>query len=217
MSDQISDQINENSYNIAPFLYDIRGFLILTFAYRNTLQSQIRFFSENLKGHHLECAIGTGTFTAMCMKYARKKFKQNNFHIVGADYSKALMDGARKKMRGAELVIEDLRNMSFDDETFDTANLPNGYHTIGGIDEAMSEISRVLKPGGTLYMNVLLYPGDGFMNKISKKVNDYGQSIGILNRPYTREEVLESMPKHGFHVNETFIIKNCIFIKASKA
>ncbi|MDO6475704.1 MULTISPECIES: class I SAM-dependent methyltransferase [unclassified Alteromonas] len=208
--------INENSYNLTPMLYDVRGFFILTLAYRNTLSSQVRFFAENLKGKHLECAIGTGTFTQICMKHARKKQKDQPFSLVGVDYSKALMGGARKKLKGAELAIEDLRNMSFEDETFDTANLPNGYHTIGGIEKAMHEIVRVLKKGGTLYMNVLLYPGEGFMNKISTKVNDYGQSIGILNRPYTREEVLASLPEFGLRLDSEHISQNCIFLKTTK-
>ncbi|OFC72165.1 hypothetical protein BFC18_05100 [Alteromonas confluentis] len=208
--------INENSYNLTPMLYDIRGFFILTFAYRNTLSSQVKFFAENLKGKHLECAIGTGTFTQICMKHARKKLKGQEFSLVGVDYSKALMGGAKKKLKGAELAIEDLRNMTYEDETFDTANLPNGYHTIGGIDEAMHEIVRVLKTGGTLYMNVLLYPGEGFMNSLSAKVNDYGQSIGILNRPYTREEVLESLPKFGLRLDDEKTIQNCIFLKTTK-
>ena len=208
--------INENSYNLTPMLYDVRGFFILTLAYRNTLSSQVRFFAENLKGKHLECAIGTGTFTQICMKHARKKQKDQPFSLVGVDYSKALMGGARKKLKGAELAIEDLRNMSFEDEKFDTANLPNGYHTIGGIEKAMHEIVRVLKKGGTLYMNVLLYPGEGFLNKISTKVNDYGQSIGILNRPYTREEVLASLPEFGLRLDSEHISQNCIFLKTTK-
>ncbi|MBU2977643.1 class I SAM-dependent methyltransferase [Alteromonas sp. C1M14] len=214
MSD--TSNINENSYNLTPILYDIRGFFILTLAYRNTLASQVRFFAENLKGHHLECAIGTGTFTEICMKHARKKQPHQGFSLVGVDYSKALMGGAKRKLKGAELAIEDLRNMSYEDETFDTANLPNGYHTIADIEKAMYEIVRVLKTGGQLYMNVLLYPGEGFMNKISTKVNDYGQSIGILNRPYSRQEVLESLPKFGLRIDDERTIKNCIFIKTTK-
>ena len=214
MSD--TSNINENSYNLTPVLYDVRGFFILTLAYRNTLQSQVRFFAENLKGRHLECAIGTGTFTQICMKHARKKLKDQDFHLVGVDYSKALMGGAKRKLKGAELAIEDLRDMSFPDASFDTANLPNGYHTIADIDKAMHEIARVLKPGGTLYMNVLLYPGDGFMNKISTKVNDYGQSIGILNRPYTREEVLASLPQYGLQLEDEKTVQNCIFLKTRK-
>lgn len=214
MSDQ--SNINENSYNLTPVLYDVRGFFILTLAYRNTLNSQVRFFAENLKGRHLECAIGTGTFTEICMKHARKKHPQQDFSLVGVDYSKALMGGAKKKLKGAELAIEDLRDMSFPDASFDSANLPNGYHTIADIEKAMVEICRVLKPGGTLYMNVLLYPGEGFMNKISKKVNDYGQRTGILNRPYTREEVLDSLPALGLRLDEAYTIQNCIFIKTTK-
>ena len=106
----MSEKINENSYNIPPFLYDIRGFLILTFSYQNSLLRQVRFFSENLKGRHLECAIGTATFTMICMIY-RKFFSKEKYQMVGVDYSAALLKGAKWKMRSSELYKEDLRKV----------------------------------------------------------------------------------------------------------
>ena len=45
--------INENSYNLTPMLYDVRGFFILTLAYRNTLSSQVRFLPKTLKANIL--------------------------------------------------------------------------------------------------------------------------------------------------------------------
>ena len=117
----MSKNINKNSYNIIPFLYDIRGFFILTLSYQNSLLTQIRFFSENLKGRHLECAIGTATFTMICMIY-RRFLRKDKYQMVGVDYSAALLKGAKWKMRGSAIYEEDLRDMSFVDCSFDSIN-----------------------------------------------------------------------------------------------
>ena len=89
----MSDKINEFSYNVAPIWYDIRGFFILSFSYRNSLFRQIKFFSENLKGNHLEYAMGTASLTMFCMIH-NKIFSKNNYKMVGVDYSEALLKGA---------------------------------------------------------------------------------------------------------------------------
>ena len=54
------DQIAE-AYRSAPWWYDLRGFLILTFAYNSSLPRQVRFFGRNLGPRHIEIACGTGT------------------------------------------------------------------------------------------------------------------------------------------------------------
>lgn len=209
----MNNKINKNSYDMKPFLYDIRGFFILTLAYRNTLNQQTNFFSENFKGVHLECATGTGTFSKMCFnKSDKNKVKK----LYAVDYSEALMSGASKKLKGYELKIEDLCNMSFKNEYFDSINLANSFHTIDKIEEAISEIKRVLKPEGTFYLNILLPPKNGVLDKISKKVNDYGQKKGILNRAYTKEESFELLNKQGFVILDNFEIENGLFIKAKK-
>lgn len=209
-------KINANSYDLLPPLYDIRGFFILSFAYRNSIFRQLRFFSENMKEKHLECAIGTGTFTKLCL--LMKGFFGNKLvtNVVGVDYSEALMGGAKKKLKNCELKIEDLRNLSFEDASFDSVNLPNGFHTIDGIEKVLDETTRVLKPGGSYYVNVLTPPGGGFLNWISKAVNNYGKNIGILNRPYSGEEARGLLESRNLEILSQTQVGNCAYFKARK-
>ena len=99
-------KINANSYDLLPTIYDIRGFFILSFAYRNSIFRQLRFFAENMKEKHLECAIGTGSFTKLCLLMKRLIGNKTQTQLVGVDYSEALMGGAKKKLKHCELKIE---------------------------------------------------------------------------------------------------------------
>ena len=209
-------KINANSYDLLPAIYDIRGFFILTFAYRNSIFRQLRFFAENMKEKHLECAIGTGSFTKLCLLMKRLIGNKTQTQLVGVDYSEALMGGAKKKLKHCELKIEDLRNLSFPDASFDSVNLPNGFHTIDGIEKVLDETTRVLKPGGSYYVNVLTPPGSGFLNRISKAVNNYGKNIGILNRPYTVEEARQLLESRKLEIISETKVGNCAYFKARK-
>lgn len=204
------DKVNEHSYDLPPMLYDLRGFCILTLTYNNLLTTQLLFFGRNISENHLECAVGTGTFTKLCLLFS--KFKT----VTGVDYSKAMLAGAKKKLKRSTVLCEDLRQLSFSDNQFLSANLPNAFHTIGDIELALKEIHRVLKPGAKLAVNVLTPPqGNGILSRIANRVNAWGMRIGILFRPYSKEESLQLLEKHLFKVESHVQKGNSLYIIAS--
>ena len=115
-----------------------------------------------------------------------------------------------------ELLKEDLRSMSFEDETFDSINFANGYHTLDGIERGMKEISRVLKKDGTLYINILLKPKDKLLDGISRWINRYGMKTGILKRPYTLEECMKIPSQYNLEIIEAKTYQNCLYLKTKK-
>lgn len=208
--------IDSHSYDLHPYLYDLRGFLILSFSYRNSLFYQLKFFAENIKGKHLECAVGTGTFTKLCLLHKRLFLRKQESEVFAVDYSDTLLSGARKRLKGAVVLKEDLRKMSFESNSFDSVNLPNGFHTIDGINEALKEIHRVLKPNGSLYVNILTPPKNRFLDGISRWVNRYGMRIGILKRPYSQEESVKFLEDFGFDISTQEINANCLYLKCKR-
>ena len=88
----------DEAYSSDPWWYDLRGFLILTFAYRTTLPAQIKFFAEHMGANHLEAAIGTGTLFEMILKWRSWK-KMEKIKIVGFDYAERMLAGARKRFK----------------------------------------------------------------------------------------------------------------------
>mgnify|MGYP001792058916 CR=1 FL=1 len=76
MNDSEPTKYNPNlakAYSAPPLIYDIRGFLILTFSYRSSLPLQINFFGKNIGKEHLDVAVGTGTLLFMILLWRKWK------------------------------------------------------------------------------------------------------------------------------------------------
>ncbi|MFC2070589.1 class I SAM-dependent methyltransferase [Chloroflexota bacterium] len=87
-------------------------------------------------------------------------FRQN-FELYGVDFSIEMLSLARKYARKFEftvnLFLADVCNLPFADESFDSAISVATYHHIKDKKEqltALSELKRVLKPGGEAFITV---------------------------------------------------------------
>jgi hypothetical protein len=68
----------------------------------------------------------------------------------------------------------------------------------------------VLKPGGTLAANVLLYPrGPGPLKGIAERINRWGIRKGILYTPYQRDDIRRHFLDAGFEVSSEAVSGNC--------
>jgi ubiquinone/menaquinone biosynthesis C-methylase UbiE len=207
------------AYSSPPWWYDVRGFFILTFAYRGTVWGQVAFFAPNFGPRHLEVAIGTGTLCEMVLRWRRLKHLPEA-RVVGIDYAESMLAGAIKRFRN-DLAIElhhaDVTSMSFPDATFDTANIANSIHCFPDVDAALRETYRVLKPGGTLAANVLLYPrGPQPFCWIASRINDWGMRKGILVTPYEPDDVRRRLTAVGFQILSEEVAGNAYNVRARK-
>jgi ubiquinone/menaquinone biosynthesis C-methylase UbiE len=191
------------AYASEPWWYDLRGFLILTFAYRSTLGFQLRFFGRNLGPSHLEVAIGTGTLLDLVLRWRRWK-NLPRVSIVGVDYAEPMLAGARArfvKRSDIELKHADVAEMPFPDNSFDTANVANAVHCFPQVGRAFADVFRVLKPGGQMAANVLLYPtGPRALRWIAERINEWGIRKGILYTPYEVADIRQRILAAGFEV-----------------
>lgn len=209
----------EKAYSSHAWWYDLRGFLILTFAYRSTLPSQVRFFAGNIGARHLEAAIGTGTLFDFVMKW--RKFKRSpKAQIIGFDYAPRMLEGAKSRFKNEaeiELELADVNHLKYSDNSFDTANIANALHCFPDMKAGIQEIHRVLRPGGTLAGNVLLYPkGTLFLDRIATQINQWGIKKGILFRPYTQAEVQKTLQESKFKIVHERVAGNCYEFVAQK-
>jgi ubiquinone/menaquinone biosynthesis C-methylase UbiE len=207
------------AYDSPPWWYDLRGFLILTFAYNSTLGHQLRFLGPNFGARHLEVACGTGTLLQMALRW-RKRRGMPPVRVVGVDYAEPMLEGAKRRFAGdahLEFHHADAARLPFADASFDTANIANSLHCFPAVDAALADIRRVLKPGGTLAANVLLYPrGSWPLTAIANRINAWGIQKGILVTPYRPEDIRQRIADAGLLVVSEAVSGNCYDVKARK-
>lgn len=219
MDDQQKTNDINKAYSSEPWWYDFRGFLILTFAYKSTLLSQIRHFAINMGDQHLEVAIGSGTFFELLLKY-RKWRKMPLRNIVGFDYAEKMLQGAKARFhneKNISLLKADAAQMPFPDEKFDTIGCANSIHSFPEIQKSIQECYRVLKKGGEFNGNCLLYPGGNQLSMwIARRINIWGQRKGILHRPYMVNEIRFFLESAGFKITKENVTGNCYNFVAKK-
>jgi ubiquinone/menaquinone biosynthesis C-methylase UbiE len=207
------------AYSSPPWWYDFRGFFILTFAYNSTLNAQFKFFGPHFGAMHLEAACGSGSLLDLLLRW-RKWKKLPESKIIGFDYAESMLAGAIHRFKGNPLVEiqhADAAALPYPDHSFDTVNIANSIHCFPEIDKALSEIHRVLKPGGSLAANVLLYPRTPWpFNRIAERINQWGITKGILYTPYHQTDIEEKLKNNGFFIESSTISGNCLFICCGK-
>ena len=212
------DEIAE-AYKSEPWWYDIRGFFILCFAYNSTVGTQLRFFGRNMGKDHLEVACGTGTLLKMILKWRRRK-RLPQANVVGIDYAPSMLAGAEKRFANdLDVRVEhaDAAELPYADNSFDTANIANSIHCFPTVDNALRDIRRVLKPGGTLAANVLLFPRGVYpFNRFAAQINSWGMKKGILYSPFKLEEIQQTFKDAGYGIQSEFLSGNTWNVVAIK-
>jgi demethylmenaquinone methyltransferase/2-methoxy-6-polyprenyl-1,4-benzoquinol methylase len=97
----------------------------------------------------LDVATGTGDFALEAVR-----MKMPNIKIVGVDISAGMIEVGRKKVAKKNLQhsivfqIADSENLPFEDSHFDAFTVAFGVRNFQNLRKGMSEMLRVLKPGG---------------------------------------------------------------------
>lgn len=207
------------AYSSAPWWYDVRGFFILTFAYNSTLTRQLRFFGNHMGQRHLEVACGTGTLLDLVLRYRRWTGRPDAL-ISAIDYAEPMLAGARRrfaKYPNIEIRHADVAALPYSDDVFDTVNIANAVHCFPDVNGGLRDVFRVLKPGGTLAANVLLFPRTLWpFRAVAGALDRWGIRKGILVTPYHREDIRSRLLKTGFVVESETVTGNCYEVVVRK-
>ena len=90
----------------------------------------------------LDIAAGTGTSSAALQK--------NGARVVALDFSAGMIEEGRRKHKKLEFVQADAEKLPFGDNEFDAVTISFGLRNVNDPKAALSEMYRVLKPGGRL-------------------------------------------------------------------
>ena len=158
-------------------------------------------FISLLDGHYkartdlkiLDAGCGTGAMLSHLTPYGK---------VFGVDISSdAIRFAMKREVRGCELIQSSLTDLPFEHEVFD---LVTSFDVICCIDEhglAFQELSRVLKPGGRMILNLPAY------NPLR---SEHDLAVHIKRR-YTRSDVAQEAEKAGLTVERTAHANTLLF------
>lgn len=161
----------------------------------------IRFLKKRNPKVVMDMATGTGDFAmeALSLKPDR---------IVGLDLSEDMLKYGRVKAdkKGVSDVVEfvkgDSENLQFEDNTFDAMTVGFGVRNFENLEKGLSEMLRVLKPGGQLVILEISKPSAFPVKQLFHVYFHYvcpiiGRAFSKDHRAYTYlPESVEAFP-HG--------------------
>jgi len=109
----------------------------------------------------LDVATGTADVAIMTAKYLHPE------KIIGIDISEGMLNLGRQKIdklllsKQIELLKGDSEAINFPNETFDAITVAFGVRNFENLEKGLSEMLRVLKPGGKLVILEFSKPGKG--------------------------------------------------------
>ena len=107
----------------------------------------VKLVGENNPQQILDIATGTGDLALMMAQLNPEK-------IIGLDISAGMLEVGKQKIAKAdltnkiEMIVGDSENIPFEDNTFDAITVSFGVRNFENLDKGLTEILRVLKPGG---------------------------------------------------------------------
>ncbi len=138
--------------------------------WKNTLVRK----SELQKGHRvLDCATGTGD-----LAFLFEKKLSGSGEVVGTDFCEPMLEVARKKAQAQSSRVSfhqaDVMSLPYQDQEFDVASISFGIRNVQDTQKALSELGRVVKPGGKV---LVLEFGQPRFSLIQIVYNFYSRTI----------------------------------------
>lgn len=147
---------------------------------------------RHVRGNILEVGVGTGN-----------SFKDypSGKHIVAIDISREMLRRASEKTRDydgrIELRREDVHQLPFKSESFDTVFTSLVFCTVADPNRGLLEIRRVLKKDGRLYMLEHVRSKNGIIGNVMDRINPTVAKYGIDN---INRDTIENLRKAGFRI-----------------
>lgn len=146
-----SKKVQEMFNNIADKYDFLNG--LLSFALDdNWRRNAIRLANIKPGNKVLDLACGTGDMITEILK------QHPDVSIYGADFSVNMLHISQKKLGSIPFTAADAHNLPFKDDSFDRLTIAFGFRNITDKSRGLSELYRVIKPGGKVCILELTRP-----------------------------------------------------------
>ncbi|MCL1996593.1 MAG: class I SAM-dependent methyltransferase [Defluviitaleaceae bacterium] len=137
----------------------------------------------------LDVACGNGTLLS---KMARLKEIQG----FGADISPKMIENATILNPDFQFVVAGYENMPFDDNSVDIITVCAAYHHFSNVEIFATEVKRLLKPTGNLYIAEIYLPT--ILRNIANVFLPFSKDGDV--KFYSTREIENTFSKMGFHL-----------------
>ncbi len=139
----MSEQVREMFSEISP-KYDMMNDILSFGIHRIWRRNVVKLLQLTKKSEVIDLASGTGDL-AFAMKQVAGK-------VIGTDFCEDMLVVARRKAKERNIDIEfkqaDAMDLPFGDNQFDAATISFGIRNVDNVSKCLSEMARVVKPGG---------------------------------------------------------------------
>lgn len=148
---------------------------------------------RGIQGNVLDVACGTGDMAVSLV--------ERGYTVTGVDISEEMLAIARQKAPMVTFMIADAEHLPFPDASFDAVTCAFGVRNFVHLEQGLSEMLRVLKPGGRMVILELATPDSPllrpFYNLYTKHIIPWlGSRIAGNREAYTYlPESVERFPK----------------------
>lgn len=211
-------EVQKSGYEVPYWWYDIRGFFIFKMSYQDSLLRTVHAFAKNLTEEHLEVAVGSGSFLDLCLMWGRLIGKKGKG--VAFDYMPDMLKGAKTKFGKShkwQIEAQDVTKLPYENESFQSINTANAFHCFSDPQTASNELFRVLKPGGSMVVNIVTPPrGFGWQKRIAQRQVEWGKRTRILHDVIDKIDAEAIFAESGFSIDEAQWRGNNLIVKLGK-
>jgi len=167
--------------------YDTFNFIMERFASKHRKE-----ILRQARGNILEVGVGTGS--------SFKDYPPDE-QIVAVDISQEMLRRAEEKLKNfngkVELRREDVQNLSFKDESFDTVFTSWVFCSVSEPVKGLTEVRRVLKKDGVLLMLEHVKSKNRILGFLMDRLNPLVARVGVDN---INRDTVANLRKAGFKV-----------------
>ncbi len=177
--------------------------------WRRKVRAALGTILPNEDARVLDVACGTGDL-------AIELHRDSNATIFGTDFCRPMLEVAAKKTDSVPFVEGDAMELGFADNTFDAVTIAFGLRNLSNVPNGLKELSRVLKPNGTLAILEFSTPGvpgfsSAFRFYFSTVLPRIGGAVSGSRSAY--EYLPESVSKFPDQKELASMIRECGFEK----
>ncbi len=132
----------QEMFNIIAERYDRNNTLISLGTHNFIKYMSVKNLEIKSGAKILDSCTGTGDIANLI------KIFNPDTEVTGVDFSKNMLDIAKRKFPSVKFIHADCTNLPFEDETFDIVTMSFGLRNIEDYGSALRETYRVLKSGG---------------------------------------------------------------------